>query len=70
MVLMVDCKQKIEFDCRKEDFLDYRNILVLIYVINEVFHRKFEQDHSLLEQELIKPNIRRFSMELFQDLTW
>ena len=46
--------RKIEPGCEKEDFLDYRNILVLIFVINEVFHRIFQQDHRLFVQELLK----------------
>ena len=45
MEQMVDFANEFEQYCKKEDFLDYRNILVLLFVINEVFHRTLEQDH-------------------------
>ena len=49
----------------KEGCLDYGNILALICVINEVCHRKLEQDHRILVQELIEENIRRFDQSSF-----
>ena len=54
MEQMVDFANEFEQYCNKQDFLDYRNILVLLFVINEVFHRTLEQDHWLWVQELIK----------------
>lgn len=60
MEQMVDFANESEQCCEKEDFLDYRNILLFIFVINEVFLRKFEQDHGLPAQELIKEIIEKF----------
>ena len=45
MEQMVDFANEFEQYYKKEDFLDCRNILVLIFVIDEVFHRKLGQDH-------------------------
>jgi hypothetical protein len=42
MVLMVDYMNGILDHDEIEDSLDYQKILVLIDVINEVFHHKFE----------------------------
>lgn len=57
---MVDRVNEFEQYCKKEDFLDYRNILVSVFAINEVFHRKSEQEHWLLVQELIKEITPKF----------
>ncbi len=51
---MLQCKNVFVQDCEKEDYLDYQIIQALIYVINEVFHHKLEQDHSILSPELIE----------------
>jgi hypothetical protein len=52
-------------DYGREDYLDYQIIQVLIYVINEVFHRKLEQDHSLLSPELIEKK-KQSKFEIFE----
>ena len=53
-VRMLQRKNVILSDYEIEDYLDYRIIQVLIYVINEVFHRTLEQDHLLLSLGLIE----------------
>ena len=66
MEQMVDFANEFEQYCKEEDFLDYRNILVLIFVINEVFHRTLEQDHWLWVQELIKRKSSKIWLKLFR----
>ena len=62
---MVYFANEFEQYCTKEGCLDYRNILALLCVVNEVFHRKLEQDHRILVQELIEEKIRRFDRSSF-----
>ena len=64
MEQMVDFANEFEQYCKKEDFLDYRNILVLLFVINAVFHRTLEQDHWLWVQELIKRKSSKIWLKL------
>lgn len=68
MEQMVDFANELDQYCTREDFLDYRNIPVLIFVINEVFHCKLEQDHQLVVQELLKEKSRRFDQSFLDEL--